>query len=66
MMKPELIDTSRITALVKSMLEMQDVTCGELTVYEVSVVLARYHIADIQWLNDNFDQLKREHLNEIV
>jgi hypothetical protein len=65
-MKPELIDTSRITALVKSMLEMQDVTGGELTVYEVSVVLARYHIADIQWLDDNFDRLKREYLSEIV
>ena len=66
MMKPELIDTSRITALVKSMLEMQDVTCGELNVYEVSVVLARYHLEDIQWLNDNFDRLKREYLNETV
>jgi hypothetical protein len=65
-MKPELIDTARIEALVRAMLEMQDVTGGELTVYEVSVVLARYHLEDIQWLDDNFDRLKKEHLNEIV
>lgn len=65
-MKPELIDTARIEALVSTMLEMQEVTGEDVTAYRVNVSLARYHLADIQWLNDNFDRLKREYLSEVV